>query len=51
MNRHWTYRDRPKSAMRREYSSSSLFNATGLVIELAVLGVAKYGLGIRASSR
>jgi putative flippase GtrA len=45
MNRHWTYRDRPKSAMRREYSLFFLFNATGLVIELGVLAMAKYGLG------
>lgn len=46
MNRHWTYRDRPKSAMRREYALFFLFNATGLVIELGVLALAKYGLGM-----
>lgn len=45
MNRHWTYRDRPKSAMRREYALFFLFNATGLLIELGVLALAKYGLG------
>ncbi|MEV0397713.1 GtrA family protein [Polymorphospora rubra] len=45
MNRHWTYRDRPKSAMRREYALFFLFNATGLAIELGVLALAKYGLG------
>ncbi|GAA1839666.1 hypothetical protein GCM10009687_00640 [Asanoa iriomotensis] len=45
MNRHWTYRDRPKSAMRRETTLFVLFNFTGLVIELGVLGIAKYGLG------
>jgi putative flippase GtrA len=45
MNRHWTYRDRPKSAMRREYVLFFLFNATGLAIELGVLGLAKYELG------
>lgn len=45
MNRHWTYRDRPKSALRREYTLFFLFNATGLAIELGVLAVAKYGLG------
>lgn len=48
MNRHWTYRDRPKSAMRREYTLFFLFNATGLLIELGVLGLAKYGLGIHS---
>ena len=46
MNRHWTYRDRPKSTMRREYALFFLFNATGLAIELGVLALAKYGLGI-----
>ncbi|MGI5214252.1 GtrA family protein [Plantactinospora sp. CA-290183] len=46
LNRHWTYRDRPKSAMRRETALFFLFNATGLAIELGVLAVAKYGLGI-----
>lgn len=46
MNRHWTYRDRPKSAVRREYALFFLFNATGLAIELGVLGLAKYGFGV-----
>ncbi|MFU8852129.1 GtrA family protein [Micromonospora sp. SL1-18] len=46
MNRHWTYRDRPKSALRREYTLFFLFNLTGLIIELGVLGAAKYGLGV-----
>ncbi|WP_200209438.1 GtrA family protein [Micromonospora coerulea] len=46
MNRHWTYRDRPKSALRREYVLFFLFNATGLIIELGVLAAAKYGLGV-----
>ena len=46
MNRYWTYRDRPKSAMRREYLLFVLFNTTGLAIELGVLAAAKYGLGI-----
>jgi putative flippase GtrA len=46
MNRHWTYRDRPKSALRRETTLFFLFNATGLVIEVGVLAVAKYGFGL-----
>jgi len=45
MNRHWTYRDRPKSAIRRETTLFVLFNASGLAIELGVLAIAKYGLG------
>ena len=43
LNRHWTYRDRPKSTLRREYTLFFLFNAVGLVIEVTVVGVAKYG--------
>ncbi|HEX5543009.1 MAG TPA: GtrA family protein [Micromonospora sp.] len=46
MNRYWTYRDRPRSAMHRESALFFLFNATGLLIELGALGVAKYGFGI-----
>jgi putative flippase GtrA len=46
MNRHWTFRNRPKSALHREYALFFLFNIAGLMIELGVLAVAKYGLGI-----
>lgn len=46
MNRHWTYRDRPKTAIRREYTLFFLFNGAGLLIELGVLAAAKYGLGV-----
>jgi putative flippase GtrA len=46
MNRHWTYRDRPGSALKREYALFFLFNGAGLLIELGVLAVAKYGLGV-----
>jgi putative flippase GtrA len=44
MNRHWTYRDRPKSTLHREYTLFFIFNLVGLVIETAVLYLAKYGL-------
>ena len=44
MNRHWTYRDRPKSTLRREYSLFFFFNLVGLIIEVTVVGIAKYGL-------
>ena len=27
LNRHWTYRDRPKTTLRREYSLFFFFNA------------------------
>ena len=46
MNRHWTYNDRPKSAMHRETALFVLVNAAGLVIELGILGLAKYGFDI-----
>jgi putative flippase GtrA len=46
MNRHWTYRDRPKSTLHREYALFFLFNLGGMIIELGVLAMAKYGLGI-----
>lgn len=48
MNRHWTYRDRPKSAMRREYLLFFVFNGIGLAIELGMLAMVKYGFGINS---
>ncbi len=48
MNRHWTYRDRPKASMRREYVLFFLFNGIGLGIELGILGAFKYGLGLES---
>jgi len=44
MNRHWTYRDRPKSTLRREYSLFFFFNLIGLVIETGTVAFTKYGL-------
>jgi putative flippase GtrA len=44
MNRHWTYKDRLRSALRREYALFFLFNLAGFLIQSAVLGVVKYGL-------
>jgi hypothetical protein len=48
MNRHWTYRHRPKSAVHREFVLFLIFNAAGLAIELAVMGITKYWLGLTA---
>jgi putative flippase GtrA len=48
MNRHWTYRHRPKSAVHREFALFLIFNAAGLAIELAVMGITKYWLGLTA---
>ena len=44
LNRHWTYRHRPKTTLRREYTLFFFFNAVGLVIETAFVALAKYGL-------
>ncbi|MPZ27342.1 MAG: hypothetical protein GEV12_13255 [Micromonosporaceae bacterium] len=46
MNRGWTFRHRKTSRIPREYVLFFLFNAAGLAIELAVMGAAKYGLGL-----
>jgi putative flippase GtrA len=45
-NRHWTYRDRPRSAVRREYTLFFAFNLIGLLIQAGVVGIAKYGFGL-----
>lgn len=45
MNRHWTYRDRARTALRREYTLFFVFNLAGFLIQEAVLGGVKYGLG------
>jgi putative flippase GtrA len=45
MNRHWTFKHRDRSGMRREYTLFFGLNLVGLGIQLVVLGAAKYGLG------
>jgi putative flippase GtrA len=44
LNRHWTYKDRMRGAMRREYALFFMFNLAGFLMQSAVLGVVKYGL-------
>jgi putative flippase GtrA len=44
-NRHWTWRDRPRSGLRREYTLYFIFNVVGLIIGLACLGISHYLLG------
>jgi putative flippase GtrA len=44
-NRFWTWRDRERSGLRREYSLYFVFNAVGLLIALACLAISTYGLG------
>ena len=50
LNRHWTYRDRERTTLRREYMLFFALNMVGFVIQSAVLGVAKYGLGFTEHS-
>lgn len=50
MNRRWTYRDRAKTAVHREYVLFFGFNLVGLAIQEAILGIAKYGLGFHEDS-
>ena len=45
MNRYWTYARRERTSPRREYVLFFVLNLIGLAIQLAVLGLAKYGLG------
>jgi putative flippase GtrA len=44
-NRFWTWRDRERTSMRREYSLYFLFNLVGLIIGLTCLWISHYGLG------
>ncbi|GAB3816055.1 GtrA family protein [Micromonospora zhanjiangensis] len=44
-NRFWTWRHRERSGMAREYGLYFFFNAAGLGIALACLGISRYGLG------
>jgi len=45
-HRHWTYRARPKTALRREYSLFFGFNLAGMLIQSSVVAIGKYGFGL-----
>ena len=45
MNRHWTWRDKTRSGLRRELPLFVVLSAIGLGISLACLGVSHYVLG------
>jgi putative flippase GtrA len=47
-NRHWTWRDRVRSARHREAILFFLFNGLGMAIALACLGVSHYVLGLHS---
>ena len=44
-NRFWTWRNRERSGLAREYTLYFVFNVVGLAIGLAVLAISHYGLG------
>jgi len=44
-NRFWTWRDRERTDLRREYALYFVFNLIGLFIALSCLWVSHYGLG------
>lgn len=46
MHRHWTFAHRARTRFRREYLLFFGLNAVALVFGLAVLAVARYGLGV-----
>jgi len=46
MNRHWTFKNRARSGMRREYTLFFLLNLVGLGIGLICIAVVRYGLGM-----
>lgn len=46
MNRHWSFRHRARSGLRREYGLFFVLNAIGLGIALSCLAIARYGLGL-----
>jgi putative flippase GtrA len=45
-NRFWTWRDRARTDLRREYALYFLFNLGGLLIALSCLWASHYGLGL-----
>lgn len=44
-NRFWTWRDRDRTSLRREYALYFIFNAIGLLIAITCLAISHYGLG------
>ena len=46
MNRHWTWRERARTGLRRELPLFLALSAIGLGITLTCLAVSHYGLGL-----
>jgi putative flippase GtrA len=45
-NRFWTYRDRPRGRMSREYTLYMALSSVALAISLACLAVSRYVIGL-----
>lgn len=50
LNRQWTYADRDRTGVKREYVLFFALNGIGLLIQEAVLAVAKYGMHFSESN-
>ena len=48
-NRHWTFKDRSRSSVRRQYALFFVFNAVGMLISLSCLWVSHYLLGFESA--
>jgi putative flippase GtrA len=48
MNRHWTWRERARTGVRRELPLFLLLSGVGLAITLGCLAVSHYGLDLRS---
>ena len=46
-NKHWAFRHRKGNALRRESMLFFVFNGVGLLIQLAFVATAQYGLGLK----
>jgi len=48
-NRHWTFKDRSRSTVRRQYTLFFVFNIIGMVIALLCLWISHYVLGYESA--
>jgi putative flippase GtrA len=48
LNRHWSFKHRTRTNLRREYSLFIVLNAVGLAISLLVLAISHYVLGFES---
>jgi len=48
-NRHWTFKERSRSTIRRQYTMFFVFNVIGMVIALSCLGISHYVLGYESA--